>query len=60
MLEYSEIIDQFKAILKDIVDPEKIDALAKKDQAALVQKFGGVKKIIESGGLSGTPVPEKK
>ena len=60
MPEYSEIIDQFWAILKDIVDPEKIDALAKKDQAALIQKFGGAKKIIESGGLSGTPVPDKK
>ena len=60
MPEYSEIIDQFRAILKDIVDPEKIDALAKKDQAALIQKFGGAKKIIESGGLSGTPVPDKK
>ena len=60
MPEYSEIIDQFRGILKDIVDPEKIDALAKKDQAALVQKFGGAKKIIESGGFSGTPVPDKK
>ena len=37
----------------------EVDALAKYDQAALVKKFGGAKKIIESGGLSGTPVPNK-
>ena len=57
--EYSEIIDQLETVLKGIVDPEQVDALAKYDQAALVKKFGGAKKIIESGGLSGTPVPNK-
>ena len=59
MSEYTEVINQFKAILDDIVDPEKIDALAKKDQADLVQRFGGAEKIIELGGLSGTPVPDQ-
>ena len=59
MPEYTEVINQFKAILDDIVDPEKIDALAKKDQAALVQRFGGAEKIIQFGGLSGTPVPDQ-
>ena len=57
--KYSEIVEQFKTILEGIVDPEKIDVQAKKDQAVLVHKYGGAKKIIESGGISGTPVPNK-
>ena len=57
--EYSKIIDLFEEILIGIVDPEQVDALAKNDQAALVKRFGGAKKIIEAGGLSGTPVPSK-
>ena len=54
---YAEVLLKFNALLKEILDPENVDQQAKKDQAALLEKHGGREKVLELGGLHGTPVP---
>lgn len=55
--QHTSLIAEFEILLRSIVDPEVADQQAKTDQAILVKNYGGVEKILEIGGLSGTPVP---
>ncbi|MGI9422892.1 MAG: sulfatase-like hydrolase/transferase [Hyphomicrobiaceae bacterium] len=55
--EYIEVVRTFEKLMGSIIDPEAVDARAKADQAALIERHGGVDKILNSGGLYGTPVP---
>ena len=57
---FQDLIQNFEKQLRSMVDPEEVDRAAKKDQAALVERHGGRKKIISSGGMHGTPPPEDK
>jgi choline-sulfatase len=57
---YQETIQKFEEQLRGMVDPEAVDRAAKKDQAALIERHGGREKIVSSGGLHGTPPPDKK
>ena len=43
--------------LRKLLDPEKVDAQAKSDQAELVNRFGGRDKALETGAEGATPVP---
>ena len=54
----------FDSVLKDLehelrkfLDPEKVDAQAKADQAELVSRFGGRDKAMFTGTSGATPVP---
>ena len=51
------LLREFEAILRRMVDPEKIDRRAKIDQAALVERHGGREAIIQKGGANATPIP---
>lgn len=44
--------------LFSILDPKSVDAEALADQANLIKRHGGVEKVLERGGLNGTPVPD--
>jgi choline-sulfatase len=53
--EYLEVLKKFETRLREILDPEAINDLALADQAALIERHGGAEKILERGGLYGTP-----
>jgi choline-sulfatase len=57
---HRDTIQKFEKQLRGMVDPEAVDRAAKKDQAALVERHGGREKIVSSGGLHGTPPPDRK
>ncbi|MFT5176088.1 MAG: choline-sulfatase, partial [Gammaproteobacteria bacterium] len=46
-----------EAQLRDICDPEAVDARAKNDQRNRVQQLGGNEVISKMGGLTRTPPP---
>ncbi len=51
------ILDKFEAMLRDMVDPAKIDRAAKDSMAALIESYGGREKAIDLGRMGSTPVP---
>ncbi len=56
--EYAAVLAGFEAELRGICDPEAVDARAKADQAALVERHGGRLAVLARGsGSGGTPPP---
>ncbi len=55
--ESVEIIAEFEGVLRAILDPEEVDARAKRDQAALIERLGGRAHVIETAGIGATPTP---
>jgi len=55
--EYKSILAYYKDLLMKKLDPGSVNAEALADQANLIERNGGVNKVLEKGGLSGTPVP---
>lgn len=51
------IVAGFEAMLRRICDPEATDRRAKADQAALVARFGGRERALETGTKGATPAP---
>lgn len=45
-------------VLRDICDPMAVDRAAKRDQAALVARFGGRERALTMGAPGATPVPK--
>ncbi len=58
--EYAEVLAGLEACLLDIVDPDEVDARAKKDQAVLLEKHGGRSAVISKGTFGPTPAPGEK
>ena len=58
--KFKEILKNYKNKLFRLVDPNAINNEALADQARLVEKNGGIEKVLMKGGLSGTPVPGGK
>lgn len=54
---YRHIVAQFDRLLRGRIDPEAIDRLAKNDQNALVERFGGRDAALGIGKIGATPVP---
>lgn len=56
---FSDVVQSMEASLRLICDPEQVDAEAKKDQAALIERLGGEATALEMGRAvaTGTPVP---
>jgi choline-sulfatase len=48
---------RFETLLRERLDPEATDRLAKADQAALVARFGGRERALTVGTPGATPVP---
>ena len=55
--EYTEILDNYVTKLFNIINPNAVNEEALAAQAREVEKNGGVTKVLERGGLNGTPVP---
>ena len=49
-----------KASLRKVVNPEAVDALSRKDQAAKIAKLGGREAILAKGSFGHSPVPGTK
>ncbi|RKE34694.1 choline-sulfatase [Paraburkholderia sp. BL23I1N1] len=54
--DYRELASEFEAQLRNIVDPEAVDASAKQDQNALIESFGGRESALKTGTPGATPV----
>ena len=58
--QYRAVIAECERALRAIVDPEAIDRLARADQKAVIEKFGGTQAILERGTFRYTPPPGVK
>jgi len=53
-------VEHFERLLRERLDPERVDRLAKDDQNALVARFGGRESALRSGTPGATPVQESR
>lgn len=51
------VLKELKAALRDICDPEAMNALAFADQAALIERYGGRETALKLGAPGATPPP---
>ena len=56
-IKYKDTLDSMIVCLREICDPEAIDAQAKADQKALINRFGGEAEVRERGFFENSPVP---
>jgi len=56
--EYSEIIQAFETQLREMLDPESVDAKARAAQEAMIAKHGGKEACLSGGPQGATPVPD--
>lgn len=54
---HAALLREFEAELRAMLDPEAVDRHAKKDQNALVERFGGREQALKKGPPGATPVP---
>jgi len=57
---YQLILQALQAELRAICDPEAMDALAKQDQKAMIERHGGVEVAATMGAAGATPAPSTK
>ncbi|MCG5073247.1 sulfatase-like hydrolase/transferase [Paraburkholderia tagetis] len=57
--DYRLVVEEFEARLKALLDPERVDARAKRDQRDLVARYGGAEKAWQVGNKGPTPAPDK-
>lgn len=55
-----EVLNRMERELRSIVDPDAVDARAKADQRALVERHGGRDAVVKKGGFGSTPAPGEK
>jgi choline-sulfatase len=54
---FAEVLKSMEAELRRICDPEAVDAQAKRDQQAMIERLGGVQQAAKMGSGGATPVP---
>jgi choline-sulfatase len=54
---YQGLAADCEAALREVVDPEATDAIARKDQAVKIDELGGREKILAMGSFGYSPVP---
>ncbi|MBN9425499.1 MAG: sulfatase-like hydrolase/transferase [Burkholderiales bacterium] len=54
---HADVVRQMEAELRRICDPEAVDALAKQDQRAMIERLGGLAVAAKMGAGGATPVP---
>lgn len=57
---HRSVVAECEAILRGLLDPEAVDAQAKKRQAALIVAAGGYEKVVKIGGFGYSPPPGYK
>ena len=55
--KFAAVVSMFEAQLRDMLDPDAVDARAKADQAALIERYGGREKAQNVGAPGATPAP---
>ena len=53
----ADVLKELEAALRDICDPEAMNALAFSDQAALIERYGGREAALKLGAPGATPPP---
>ncbi|TFL13171.1 sulfatase [Pusillimonas caeni] len=56
---YKGVLKEFEARLRSLLDPERVDARAKRDQQDLVIRFGGARNAWQRGNKGATPAPDR-
>ena len=56
--QYAAVLRGMESGLREICDPEKVDALAKADQRAMIERFGGLDAAAKVGATGATPAPQ--
>jgi choline-sulfatase len=54
---HAATLAQMEALLRQRLDPEAVDAIAKADQAKSIERFGGADAAVHTGAPGTTPVP---
>lgn len=54
---HARTLDEFETLLREQLDPEAVDRMAKNDQHQLIEQYGGRDAVLARGGLHGTPAP---
>tara|TARA_Y100000590_G_scaffold364139_1_gene422258 strand:+ start:18047 stop:19477 length:1431 start_codon:yes stop_codon:yes gene_type:complete len=54
--DFKYIVKSLEADLRNILDPEEVDMIARNDQVNLLDKVGGVDFVLKRGNYAGTPV----
>lgn len=57
--QYQPVLQQFEALLRQMLDPEAVDREAKRDQLALIERFGGREAALKLGYPGETPTDQK-
>lgn len=57
---HRETVARCEAALRKVVDPEAVDRLARSDQKARIEKFGGRDAVIRRGSFGHSPIPGEK
>jgi choline-sulfatase len=55
--QYAQALNGFERELRGLVDPEAVDAQAKADQRAIVERNGGREAVVSKGSFGYTPAP---
>ena len=55
---YADTLKALEAALRDICDPEAMNALAFADQAAMIERYGGREAALKLGAPGATPPPK--
>ena len=54
---YRSLLQQLEQKLRDLIDPEAIDAQAKASQKSLIERHGGKEALLKRGQFTNSPVP---
>ncbi|MEK9723470.1 MAG: sulfatase, partial [Rhodospirillaceae bacterium] len=57
---HADIRRDLEVELRAVCDPDAVDARAKTDQAAVVERHGGRDAVVKRGGFGATPPPGEK
>ena len=55
--DHQSVVENLETHLHELTDPEAADALAKSDQQAIIDSFGGEAAVRERGAFDNSPVP---
>jgi len=55
--KFKDVLEKYQSLLSELLDPEDVNTQALADQKALIESHGGVEKVLNRGGLAGSPVP---
>lgn len=55
--EHQSVLQEMERKLREVLDPEAVDAQAKSDQQALIESYGGKEQVLARGTFINSPVP---